>query len=328
MQAIVLDEYGAPDVLRLRDIPDLEATGEQVRVRVIATAVNRADIMQRRGNYPPPKPVKYEIPGLEFAGVVDAVGDGVVAWKEGDRVFGLLSGGGYADRVVVHERMLMAIPDSLSFVEAAAIPEVFFTAYDALLDKGNFQSGDAVLIHAGGSGVGTAAIQLAKAMGASFIFTTSRTQWKLDKCAEMGADRGINTQEKAFEEAIKEIRSDGVDVILDFVGGAYLEQNLQAVARDGRIVIISTLGGSRTEIDLRQMMLKRIQLRGTTLRSRPAEQKMVLTQKFARQMLPLLATKRLYPVIDRTFSLAEAADAHRYMEQNSNFGKIVLEVNG
>jgi NADPH:quinone reductase-like Zn-dependent oxidoreductase len=223
--------------------------------------------------------------------------------------------------------MLMAIPENLTFEEAAAIPEVFFTAYDALLDKADFQAGDIVLIHAGGSGVGTAATQLAKVMGASIIFTTSRTAWKLEKTRSMGADRAINTTEENFDQVVLEATaSHGADVILDFVGAAYMEQNLKVAALEGRIVHIATLGEASAQLNLRQVLNKRLRLQGTTLRSRPIEQKMALTQKFAKQMLPFFADGRLKPIIDRTFKLEEVAQAHRYMENNSNFGKIVLKM--
>lgn len=327
MRAVVLEEYGGPEVLQLKEIPDLEPGRGEVRVEVRASALNRADAMQRMGQYPPPSATEYEIPGLEVAGVVDKLGPSVSDWQIGDRVFGLLPGGGYAEQVLIHDRMLMTIPENLTFEEAAVIPEVFFTAYDALLDKANFQAGDIVLIHAGGSGVGTAATQLAKVMGASKIFTTSRTKWKLDKSLEMGADRVINTTVEDFDQVVLEATaSHGADVVLDFVGAAYMEQNLKAAALEGRIVQIATLSNSSAQLDLRLVLSKRLRLQGTTLRSRPIEQKIALTQKFAKQMLPLFADGRLKPIIDRSFNLEEVVEAHRYMESNSNFGKIVLKI--
>lgn len=233
MRAVVLEEYGGPEVLKLKEIPELEPGRGEVRVGVRASALNRADTMQRMGQYPPPFASEYEIPGLEFAGVVDKLGPQVSDWQIGDRVFGLLPGGGYAEQVLTHERLLMAIPKNLTFEEAAAIPEVFFTAYDALLREDGecmaveVQSGDIVLIHAGASGVGTAATQLALVMEASKIFTTSRTKWKLEKSLKMGADRAIDTTVEDFDQAVKEATaSHGADVILDFVGAAYLEKNL------------------------------------------------------------------------------------------------------
>lgn len=199
MWAVVIEEYGSPEVLQLKEIPNLEPERGEVRVKVYASALNRADIEQRKGNYPPPIASQYEIPGLEFAGVVDKLGEEVSNWQLGDRVFGLLSAGGYAEQVLVHERMLMPIPANLCFEQAAAIPEVFFTAYDALIDKAKFQAGDTVLIHAGASRVGTAAIQLARVMGASTIFTTSRSTWKLEKSLHLGASQTINTAQEDFD---------------------------------------------------------------------------------------------------------------------------------
>lgn len=327
MRAVVLEEYGGPEVLKLQEIPDLEPGRGEVRVEVRASAVNRADTEERMGKYPPPVASEYEIPGLEFAGVVDKLGQEVSNWQIGNRVFGLLPGGGYAEQVLTHERLLMAIPENLTFEEAAAIPEVFLTAYDALIDKADFQAGDIVLIHAGASGVGTAATQLALVMGASMIFTTSRSAWKLEKTLELGTDRAINTTEEDFDQVVKEATaSHGADVILDFIGTDYLEKNLKAAALEGRIVQIATLSSSSAQLDLRQVMGKRLRLQGTTLRSRFLEQKMALTQKFAKQMLPFFANGRLKPIIDRSFKLEEVAQAHRYMESNSNFGKIVLKI--
>jgi len=253
MQAVVIEEYGSPEVLQLKELPNLEPSRGEVRVRVHASSLNRADIEQRKGNYPPPTPSQYEIPGLEFAGVVDKLGEEVSNWQLGDRVFGLLSAGGYAEQVLVHERMLMPIPANLSFEQAAAIPEVFFTAYDALIDKANLQAGDTVLIHAGASGVGTAAIQLARVMGASTIFTTSRSAWKLEKCLQLGANKAINTAQEEFDRVVQGCTaSRGVDIILDFVGAAYLEKNLNAAALEGRIVQIAMLSGSSAQINLQK----------------------------------------------------------------------------
>lgn len=328
MRAVVIEEYGSPEVLQLQELPNLEPSRGEVRVKVCAFySLNRADIEERKGNYPPPISSQYEIPGLEFAGVVDKLGEGVNNWQLGDRVFGLLVAGGYAEQVLIQERMLMPIPPNLSFEQAAAIPEVFFTAYDALVDKANFQAGDTVLIHAGASGVGTAAIQLARVMGASTIFATSRSTWKLEKCLQLGASQTINTAQEEFDRVVQgRTASRGVDIILDFVGAAYLEKNLNAAALEGRIVQIAMLSSAIAEINLQKVLSKRLRLQGTTLRSRPIEQKMTLTQKFVKQILPLFADGRLKPLIDRSFELQEIVEAHRYMENNSNFGKIVLTV--
>lgn len=327
MHAVVIEEYGNPSVLQLKEIPNLEPNRGEVRVKVHASALNRADIEQRKGKYPPPIPSEYEIPGLEFAGVVDKLGTEVRNWQVGDRVFGLLSAGGYAEQAIAHERMLMPIPSNLTFEQAAAIPEVFFTAYDALLDKADFQAGDTVLIHAGASGVGTAAIQLARVMGASIILTTSRSTWKLEKCLQLGADRAINSSVEEFDQVVLDTTaSKGVDIILDFIGADYLEKNLNAAALEGRIVQIAMLSGASPKINLQKVLSKRLRLQGTTLRSRPIEQKITLTQKFTKQMLPHFVSGRLKPITDRSFELKEVVEAHHYMESNSNFGKVILTI--
>jgi len=325
MRAVVLEQYGGPEVLTLRDVPDLEPGRNEARVAVAATALNRADLLQRVGKYPPPGPKpEFEIPGLEFAGTVEKVGPEVAGWKPGDRVFGLLAGGGYAEQVVTHERLLMRVPDGLRIEEAAAIPEAYFTAFDALTEKGVFRPGDAVLVHAGGSGVGTAAIQLARLMGAGRIFATTRTPKKAPRLGDVGADRPIVGD---FAEIVtQETGGRGADVILDFVGAPYLEENLAAAALEARIVVISFLGGSHANLPLSEMLRKRLRLVGTTLRTRPVEQKMALTQRFAREVLPAIAAGRVRPVIDRAFRLDEIAEAHRYMEANRNFGKIVIAI--
>jgi len=327
MKAVVLETYGEPDVLTIKEIASPQPSTGEILVKIIAAGINRGDIMQRRGQYPPPDPNAEEIPGLEFAGVIEELGSSHSKWEIGDRVFGLLPMGGYAEKVVTPERMLMPIPDNLSFLEAAAIPEVFLTAYDALLTQGNFQAGDVVLIHAAGSGVGTAAVQLAQVMGASQIFTTSRSDRKLQRLQEIVPHCPINATTQDFAEIVnQETNSRGADVIVDFVGADYLENNLQAIAVGGTLVQVATLSGKRSEIDLRQLMGKRMQLVGTTLRNRPIETKMMLTQTFIKQVLPWFKQGQLQPIIDRSFPLEEVATAHRYLESNQNFGKIVLQL--
>lgn len=327
MRAVVLEQYGGPEVLQIKEIPDPEPGAGEVRVRVVATALNRADILQRLGRYeqPGPKP-EYEIPGLEFAGVVDALGRGVSQWKVGDRVCGLLSGGGYAEYVVTHERMLIPVPEQMSLEEAAAIPEVFMTAYDALVYKVQLRYGDIALIHAGGSGVGTAATQLAKTMGAQ-VFVTVGNQAKAEGARKLGADRAIIYRQEDFVEVVRqETGGHGADVIIDFVGGPYMDANLRAAALGGRIVVLGTLGGGRGEINLGLLLFKRLQVSGATLRARPLEQKMQLTQEIIKQVMPGFSRGLLRPVIDRIMDFDEIADAHRYMEENRNFGKIIVRV--
>ena len=324
MRAAVLDRFGGPEVLQIHDHADLTPGLAQVRVRVAATALNRADVLQREGRYPQPAPKPGDVLGLEFSGTVDLVGPGVTVWRPGDRVFGLVGEGGYAEQLITHERMLMRIPERMSFDEAAAIPEVYFTAYDAVVDRAHVGLGDVVLIHAAGSGVGTAAIQLVKAMGAGVIATTG-TEEKARHAHDLGADRVVVYKKEAFEPIVmEETGGRGADVILDFIGGPYLERNVSAAALMGRIVLIGVLGAPRGEVDVTPFFSKRLTMIGTTLRARPLEQKIDLTQRFVKQLLPLFVAGRLKPIVDSVFSLDNIADAHRYMEENRNFGKIIV----
>ncbi|PSP18412.1 MAG: NADPH quinone oxidoreductase [Cyanobacteria bacterium QS_8_64_29] len=243
--------------------------------------------MQRQGNYPPPKPRSYDIPGLEFAGTIEALGADVRDWQLSDHVLGLLADGGHATQVTVHERMLVRVPPALSLTEAAIVPEAFLTAYDALADKAALQAGDTVLVHAAGSGVGTAAIQLARAMGATQVLATSRSEWKRQQSLALGVDRAIDPERESLARAVGEATGDrGADIILDFLGGEMLAANVQAAALAGHIVQIAHLGGRSATLDIRTLMDKRLQLRGTTLRSRPPEAKMALTQQFAARWCP------------------------------------------
>ena len=329
MRAVVLERYGGPEVLQLRDVPDLEPARGEVRVAVKATALNRADVLQRMGRYPQPGPKPaFEIPGLEFAGVVDRLGPEVSGFKQGDHVCGLLTGGGYAEQVVAHERMLIPVPESLAWEEATAIPEAFFTAFDALTDKGSLRAGDAVLVHAASSGVGTAAIQLARLLGARQVLATTRSPAKAERLESLGAGRVIVVAGAGFaDEVLAATEGRGADVILDFIGPSYLEQNLKCAALEGRLVFIGILGGSKeAPLAVSQLLTRRLRLAGTSLRSRPIEQKMALTQRFIRELLPQFAAGRLRPVVDHTYPLSEAAEAHRRMESGGSFGKIVLTV--
>jgi NADPH2:quinone reductase len=327
VKAIVIPEYGAPEVLSLRDIPDPTPGPEDLVVRVRATALNRADILQRRGLYPQPGPrPEFEIPGLEYAGEVVATGARVVSFAVGDRVMGLLAGGGYCEKVVVHERLASRIPDPLSFEDAAAIPEAFITAHDALLQC-SLVAGETVLVHAAGSGVGTAAIQVAKAMGASLVLGTAGLAGKLDAARALGLDVGINYKDEKFSDRVASATNGrGVDVILDFVGASYLEGNIRSLAEKGRMVVIGLMGGFSGDLPLGQLMQKRLTIRGTLLRSRSLEEKAAATRAFEKSVLPHIASGRIRAVVDKVLPLAEAAEAHRMMESNSNFGKIVLSV--
>jgi putative PIG3 family NAD(P)H quinone oxidoreductase len=324
MRAVVVTEDGDPEHMTIGEVPTPEPGPEEVLVKVHATALNRADTFQRQGHYPPPEGAS-DILGLEMAGTVAETGDRVVDWHEDDRVFALLDGGGYAEYTVVHKDRLMAVPPGLSMKEATAIPEVFLTAYQALHWLGGLQSGHNVLIHAGASGVGTAAIQLVRRAEAHPYVTASAP--KHDVCRDLGAEVAIDYKSEDFAERIAELTDDGVDIILDFIGAPYFHRNVSSLALDGRIVQLATLGGSTVEqVSLRDLMAKRAQLLATTLRSRSLAYKVQLTQEFASDALPYFIDGDLQPVIDSVYDWTEVADAHRRMENNENAGKIVMTV--
>jgi len=325
MRAVVVTEEGAPEHMTIGEVPTPEPGPEEVRVRVHATALNRADTFQRRGHYPPPEGAS-EILGLEMAGTVAETGENVVDWHADDRVFALLDGGGYAESAVVHKDRLMAVPPGLSMQEAAAVPEVFLTAYQALHWLGGLQSGHHVLIHAGASGVGTAALQLVRRAEAHPYVTASAP--KHDLCRDLGAEAAIDYETEDFADRIAARTDDrGVDLILDFIGAPYFHRNVESLALDGRIIQLATLGGSTVEqVSLRALMAKRAQLLASTLRSRSLAYKVRLTQEFASDVLPHFLDGDLRPVIDSVYDWSDVAEAHRRMENNENAGKIVLSV--
>jgi len=326
MRAAVITEPGGPDVLKVMEVDDPVPGPEDILVDVKASALNRADMLQRQGAYPAPFGSPSEIPGLEFSGVVLEAGDRVDSLKEGDRVFGLLGGGGYASRTITHHRMAVKIPTGWDFVQAAATPEVYLTAYDALFNRGNLQMGESVLVHAAGSGVGTAAVQLAHQAGA-FVFGTAGSAEKLAGATDLGMNVGINYHEQDFAEVIKEVTSGaGVDVLIDFIGAPYWDKNIASLAVLGRLVEVGLMGGTKMEVDLRPLMAKRLQVCGTGLRGRTLGEKLEVTAQFRRHVLPHLASGSMKPIVDRTFPLEEVAEAHKYMETNANFGKIVLTI--
>jgi putative PIG3 family NAD(P)H quinone oxidoreductase len=326
MKAAVYRGKGGLEVIGIEDRPVPEYGPEQVLVRVQASALNRADTMQRAGNYPAPPGAPADIPGLEFAGVVEAVGSGVGSVRVGQRVFGITAGGGQAEYVVSQERLLVGVPDNLSMSEAAAVPEAFITAADALFALAGLASGETVLVHAVGSGVGLAALQLAKAAGCS-VFGTSRSADKLARAAELGLDLGIDTTQQDFAEVVAERTGKrGVEVVIDFVGAPYLAGNLAALATRGRLVEVASMGGVRGELNIGLLMRKRIQIVGTVLRARPLEEKGMATRLFADRVVPQLASGLVRANVDRVFPLEELAEAHRYMEADRNFGKIVLSL--
>jgi putative PIG3 family NAD(P)H quinone oxidoreductase len=313
-------------VVELAEIERPEPSRGEVLVRVRAAAMNRADLLQRRGLYPPPPGYRDDVPGLELAGEVEALGAGVSGWKAGDRVMAIAAGEAQAEYAVVHERMLLRVPDGLSLPDAGAIPEAGMTAHDAMFTIGGLRPGATVLIHAVGSGVATAAVQIAKAAGATTI-GTSRTADKLEKARALGLDHGIlvGREEPKFADEVRRLTGRrGAALVLDFVGAAYAPENVAALAPGGRIVVIGTMGGNKGPVDLRLLMQARASITGTVLRPRPLEEKIAATQAFGRDVLPLVAAGRVRPVVDEVLPAARAAEAHERMERNDSFGKIVL----
>ncbi len=323
-RAVRIRGRGGVEVLAIERL-DVRAPGpDEVLIEVAAAGLNRADLLQRRGLYPAPPGVAEDVPGLEYAGVVADTGDRVTAFARGDRVMGIVGGGAMATHLVAHERELVPVPDGLELDEAAAVPEVFMTAFDALFERGGVEIGHSVLLHAVGSGVGTAAVQLLHAAGARSI-GTARTQDKLERCRTLGLDEAVLVRDGEFAAEVERCSGGrGVDVILDTVGAAYLEQNVRVLAEGGRIVIIGLMGGATAKTPLAALLSKRVTIVGSVLRSRPLEQKATLARRFAAQVVPLFESGRLRPVIDQVLPMERVAEAHTLMEQNRNFGKIVL----
>ena len=325
MKAIVLREHGGPEVLQFEDVPSPTFGAEDILVSVAATALNRADLLQRMGFYPNPFPSGLEIPGLEFAGTVKAVGERVTSWKVGDKVMGVVSGGAYAEELALHERQAMAVPAGMSLHDAAAIPEVFITAWDALVVQGGLTSGRWAMVHAGASGVGTAGIQIAKAIGARIIVTCS--SGKVQSCKDLGADVVVDyTSQDFVEEVQKATGGQGVDVILDVIGGDYVERNVASLAVKGRIIQVGVMAGKPLPFNVGLLLGKRASITGTVLRARPLDEKIAITQRFISEMLPLFDSGELKPVIDSSYSIADIAKGHEYMATNGNVGKIVIDI--
>ncbi len=322
MRAVVLNSHGGPEVLTIAEVADPVPGPDEVLVDIAATALNRADLLQRMGLYPDPRGRTPEIPGLEFAGTVAAVGERASMWRVGDRVMGIEAGGAYAERIATHERQLLAVPAGLSLHEAAAVPEVFLTAWDALVLQGGLSSGRWALVHAGASGVGTAAIQIAKAIGARIAVTCS--SGKAQVCRDLGADLVLERSPHDWLADATAAVPGGFDVVLDVIGGEEIDRNLQAVALRGTIVQVGLMGGGRTPVNVGLLLAKRAHWVGTTLRTRPIEEKVGVTRRFATEMLPLFDTGALRPVIDSTYPLEQIAAAHQHMEANANAGKIVI----
>jgi putative PIG3 family NAD(P)H quinone oxidoreductase len=325
MTAIEIAKPGGPEVLRPVQRPVPAPDVGEILVRVAAAGVNRPDVLQRQGGYNPP-PGTTDIPGLEIAGEVVAVGQGADGFKPGDQVCALVAGGGYAEFCAVPAPQALAVPARLSMVEAAAVPETFFTVWTNVFQRGRLAAGETFLVHGGSSGIGTTAIQLAAARGAR-VFATAGSDDKCRACEGLGAERAINYRTEDFVAVVLEATAKrGVDVILDMVGGDYTARNIRCAALEGRIVVISFLGGSKVELDLGPLMMKRLTLTGSTLRPRTVEQKGQIARELALEVWPLLASGRVKPVIHATFPLAQAAEAHRLMESSAHVGKIVLKV--
>jgi NADPH:quinone reductase len=329
MKAVTIVSFGGVEGLEVREVADApRATLDRVRVRVRAAGLNRADILQRLGRYPAPPGYPQDIPGMEFAGEVEEIGEESRRWKVGDRVFGIIGGGGQAEYVTVPESHLAAVPTNLDWSEAGAVPEVFMTAHDALFTQCGLQMGERVLIHAAGSGVGTAAIQLVRAAGAT-AFGTSRTADKLEKAKEFGLTESFvaSGDGMEFAEAVKQwTGGTGVEVLLDLVGAAYLKGNLAAIGSRGRLIFVGTTSGAKAELDFSVAMGKRLRMMGTSLRTRSAEEKTTATRLFAQHVVPLLASGAVRPVIDKVFPLEEVRAAHQRIESNESFGKVVLMI--
>lgn len=326
MKAVYIKSFGGPENLEIREVADPSRPADhQALVRVHAAGLNRADLIQRRGHYPPPAGYSPNIPGLEFAGEVVETGADVSVFQAGDRVFGITAGEAQAELLVIDARLLTTIPSNLSFVEAAAIPEAFITAHDAIVTQGELKSGETLLVHAVGSGVGLAAVQIAKAIGAKTV-GTSRTPAKLERAKEFGLDAGLLAGENAeFARVLRSKNGDGVNVILDLVGAAYFTENLECLVPKGRLILVGLTSGRSAQFDLSIALTKRLKIFGTTLRGRSDDEKAEATAAFAVQVVPFLADGSVVPNVDKVFPVGNVREAHEYLESNDSFGKVVLE---
>lgn len=325
MTAIEIAEPGGPEVLRPAERPAPTPAADEILIAVAAAGVNRPDMVQRLGLYPPP-PGASDIPGLEIAGTIAALGDGVRGWQEGDSVCALVAGGGYAQYVSAPAPQVLPVPAGLDMVQAAGIPETFFTVWSNVFDRGRLTAGESILIHGGSSGIGTTAIQLAREFGATAYVTVGSTA-KAAFCEELGAAKAINYREQDFVDAIKALTEGaGVDVILDMIGGDYLARNIRALRPDGRLLQIALMGGAKGELDLGRLMTRRLTVTGSTLRPRPVAVKGAIAEALRRRVWPLIEAGKIAPIIHQTFPLAEAAKAHELMESSAHIGKIILTV--
>jgi putative PIG3 family NAD(P)H quinone oxidoreductase len=325
MRVVEIEKPGGPDVLRLAERPVPSPGPGSVLIKVAAAGVNRPDVMQRQGKYPPP-PGASEIPGLEVAGTIEQIGRGVHGWEPGDRVCALVTGGGYAEYCVAPAPQCLPVPAGLDLVHAAAIPETYFTVWTNVFERGRLAAGESILVHGGTSGIGTTAIQLARAFGAR-VFATAGSAEKCAACERIGAERAIDYKETDFVAAVRDLTDGrGVDVILDMVGGDYLPRNVEALAMDGRLVQIGTLGGAKAQINMIPVLQRRLTITGSTLRARAVAEKGAIAAALRERVWPLLALGRAKPIVFRTFPLDQAAEAHRVMESSAHIGKLVLTV--
>jgi NADPH2:quinone reductase len=325
MKAITITQPGGPEVLQINERPLPLYAANEVLIKVMAAGINRPDIAQRKGNYPPPPGAPNDVPGLEIAGFIAEVGADVKRWKVGDKVCALVVGGGYAEYCIAPEGQCLAVPDNFSFEEAASLPETFFTVWSNVFDRGCLQPGETLLVHGGSSGIGVAAIQMATALG-SKVYTTAGSDEKCKFCEELGASKAINYNTEDFSEAITKLTNGkGVNVILDMIGGDYIAPNIKSLANDGRLVFINTMKGKIVTIDLVEVMRKRIYVTGSMLRSREVAFKSAIATKLEEHIWPLLASGRIKPIIYRVFQAPEAADAHKLMESSAHMGKIVIQ---
>ena len=326
MKAVVITHFGGPEVLEIHDVPKPQPGPEEVLVHVRGTALNRADLLQRQGRYAAPPGAAANIPGLEFAGEVAELGTNAHRWRKGDRVMGIIGGGAHAEFVTAHQDAVCAVPPNLEWSTAGAVPEVFITAYDALQQAG-FKAGENVLIHAVGSGVGLSATQLVRALGGR-AFGTSRTPDKIERAVAFGLESGYEVPEPGALSGLaafaRNVTGGGFDVVLDLNGGPYFAASLEAMALRGRLILIGGVAGGKTDVDLYQILGKRLHIIGTVLRARSLEEKIAITGTFAREVVPLLAQGTIQPVIDSVFPLEQIQDAHRRLESNETFGKVVL----
>jgi NADPH2:quinone reductase len=324
MKAIIITHPGAPEVLQIAERPKPAFGANEVLVKVMAAGINRPDVSQRKGNYPPPANAPQDIPGLEIAGIVEEVGADVTRWQIGEKVCALVIGGGYAEYCNVPEGQCLPIPENLSFIEAASLPETFFTVWSNVFDRGHLKLGESLLVHGGSSGIGVAAIQMATAMG-SKVYVTAGSDEKCKFCENLGAAKAINYKTENFSDEINKITNGkGVDVILDMIGGDYTPLNLQSLADEGRLVMINMMKGKDVGIDLSLIMRKRLNITGSMLRSRDVAFKTAIAQNLEKYIWPLLASGKIKPVIYKVFPADKAAEAHLLMESSEHIGKIVL----